>query len=425
MSSHKFFVAGCAALALASVVGMAAGGVYAAEGAEKEAGFEDSVFYTCVTKAAGAEAGTVLTNAQLSAIETVNCGATSEADGTIGSLVGLEKLTGIKNLVLANRGIAGEIDFGSNLELTSLDVSGNELDAIDLSKNAKLESLIAKESGLIDLDVSKNSLLKNLVLKDVSMVETGLKGTENASGEIVYDYSNIKFLQNSQGSSVKHIIEKADCSTVDEEHYKLTFASRSCLDFIGPILYITVDDGAGSAQQDEYTYATRIANSYAMTFTYKLLDDTIDEDEVIGAAYTIYYNDVTRAEKSHIFTLPDGFDPLKDEAFQEDDAKAAIKKLKDADYKFLGWTDEEGGKEVKYKAGSKFEVTYDEETSYTPVFYPVWEKSSTKASGNNVRKSNANVKNPNTVDGVAASVVAVALAMSGAVLSAIKYVRRR
>lgn len=424
MSSHRFFVAGCAVLALAGGVGVASGGVYAAEGAEKEAGFEDSVFYTCVTKAAGVEAGTVLTNMQLSAIETVNCGATSETDGTIKSLVGLEKLTGIKNLVLANRGIAGEIDFGSNLELTSLDVSGNELDAIDLSKNAKLESLIAKESGLIDLDVTKNPLLKNLVLKDVSMVETGLKGTENASGEIVYDYSNIKFLQNGQGSSVKHIIEKTDCSTVDEEHYKLTFASRSCLDFVGPILYITVDDGAGSAQQDEYIYATRIANSFAMTFTYKLLDDTIDEDEVIGAAYTIYYNDVTRAEKSHTFTLPDGFDPLKDEGYEEE-AKKEIKKLKDAGYKFLGWTDEEGGTEVKYKAGSKFEITYDEETSYNPVFYPVWEKSSVKTNSSNARKSNANVKNPNTVDGVAASVVAAALAIGGVVLSAIKYGRRR
>ena len=144
----------------------------------------------------------------------------------------------------------------------------------------------------------------------------------------------------------------------------------------------------------------------------------------LGAAYTIYYNDVTRAEKSHTFTLPDGFDPLKDEGYEEE-AKKEIKKLKDAGYKFLGWTDEEGGKEVKYKAGSKFEITYDEETSYVPVFYPVWEKSSIKTNSGNVRKSNANVKNPNTVDGVAASVVAVAFAMGGVALGAIKYGRRR
>ena len=60
-----------------------------------------------------------------------------------------------------------------------------------------------------------------------------------------------------------------------------------------------------------------------------------------------------------------------------------------------------------------------------PVFYPVWERSSVKTNSGDARKSNANVKNPNTVDGVAASVVAAALAIGGVVLSAIKYGRRR
>ena len=417
MSSHKFFTVGCAALALVGGAGMASGSVYAAEGAEKTAGFEDSTFYTCVTKAAGVEASTVLTDAQLSAIETVNCGATSGENSKIKSLTGLEKLTGIKNLVLTDRGIEGKIDFGKNPELKSLDISGNWFSAIDLSKNAKLESLIAKESGLSDLDVSKNPQLKNLVIKGIPSIEAGLKGSVSASGKIVYDYSNIKFLRNDQGSSVKHIMDVPDCATNDEENHKLIFSSQSCLDSKNGItLDIAIDDGAGSASKDEYKYFVWIANEFSVTFVYYKPNRKADD---FGAAYTIYHNDVTRSAKKYSFTLPDGFAPLSDEDYKDfKNSYAIIKGIKDAGYKFLGWTDVEDGKVVKYKAGSKFETAYEEGVSYAYELYPVWDNS-------NVKKSSADVKNPNTADGIAVSAVAAVMAAGGVALAAIKNSRRR
>ena len=123
-----------------------------------EAGFKDENFYACVLEAAGKDERIVLTDEELSSINTLDCTAKGITDVT-----GLEKLTGLTKLVLDENNYSGEIDFSNNKNLVELSLNKNKITKINLSGNLSLETLIVSaNSTLTELDVSNNTNLKYL-----------------------------------------------------------------------------------------------------------------------------------------------------------------------------------------------------------------------------------------------------------------------
>ncbi len=137
--------------------------------------FTDANFYNCVANEFAWEfpdeeiPDTGLTNRQLSQITDLNCGILSgdsvmfgifDKRAYIANTKGLEKMTGLLRLGLAN--VGDSIDLSHNTKLTSLLVASQKLASLDVSKNTKLMQLAVISQKLTSLDVSKNVELEML-----------------------------------------------------------------------------------------------------------------------------------------------------------------------------------------------------------------------------------------------------------------------
>ena len=160
--------------------------------------FNDENFYNCVVEnftsqypdEAIAESG--LTNEQLGKMSSLDCQYKNIADTT-----GLELMTSLTTLYLRYNSRLTSIDVSKNVNLTTLDLFGNQLTSIDLSKNVNLTTLYLRENQLTSIDISKNPDLKLTVLvffvDPTVVVETGV--LPESDGDLsTYDFSKFQNL---------------------------------------------------------------------------------------------------------------------------------------------------------------------------------------------------------------------------------------
>ncbi len=188
--------------------------------------FEDPNFYACVVKQFNASfpgeitmaqdvSETNLSDSQLAKIDELRChySLDGNTDGNyytaperVTSYNGIEKLTGIKNIDLADQRVGGRLDLSSNTALLyaslhnnnftsivlpasgvmkELNIAGNELSAIDLSKQTALYRLELSYNKIANLDLSNNPNLTFIGAQDNLLTSLDLSHNKKLAGLVV------------------------------------------------------------------------------------------------------------------------------------------------------------------------------------------------------------------------------------------------
>lgn len=161
--------------------------------------FTDEKFYACVVKQynasypgeitiASTPSDTVLSNTQLAKMELLDCSNTTatniwsqfgestsyyEVGDTITSLSGLEKLTGLKSLILGQQNLTS-IDLSHNTNLVEILLGQNKFTSIDLSHNSLLEHITITGNELTTFDGAGLNNLKSLNLQNNKLTSIDL-----------------------------------------------------------------------------------------------------------------------------------------------------------------------------------------------------------------------------------------------------------
>lgn len=172
--------------------------------------FTDEKFYACVVKqynalhpgeitVAATPSDTVLSDAQLAKLELLNCSNTTatniwsrygevpsyyEVGESISSLSGLEKLTGLKSLILGQQGLAA-IDLSNNTKLVEILLGSNKFTSIDLSHNPLLEHIAITDNELTTFDGTGLDDLKSLNLQSNKLTSINLTSNKKLTTLLV------------------------------------------------------------------------------------------------------------------------------------------------------------------------------------------------------------------------------------------------
>ena len=164
--------------------------------------FEDQTLYKCVLDQYGKEANqyvdsnTVLTEEMLQKITTLYCGTTEQK---ITSTKGIEKLTNLTSLDLSYNNLSNidisdnnkltrviltdnqlsSIDTSYNLELTELNLSNNKIENLNLKDNLELKYLELTNNNIKHLNLSKNTKLERLYLTNNKLKTLDLTNNRN------------------------------------------------------------------------------------------------------------------------------------------------------------------------------------------------------------------------------------------------------
>lgn len=172
--------------------------------------FTDEKFYACVVKQynashpgeitiAATPSDTVLSDSQLAKLELLNCSNTTatniwsrygevpsyyETGESISSLNGLEKLTGLKSLILGQQGLT-TIDLSNNTKLVEILLSSNKFASIDLSHNPLLEHIGITDNELTAFDGTGLDGLKSLNLQGNKLTSINLTNNKKLTTLLV------------------------------------------------------------------------------------------------------------------------------------------------------------------------------------------------------------------------------------------------
>lgn len=145
------FLLSAAALGCAMLISIPTRAESKTEGINIDDTFTDSSFKTYVKTNFDTDKNDSLSQEEIAKAETIDF----EWDDQVKNLTGLSVFTNLKRLSCAGTGITS-IDLSKNPELTELDCTYTELDALNVRNNTKLQKLECYETYIGSLDVSKN-----------------------------------------------------------------------------------------------------------------------------------------------------------------------------------------------------------------------------------------------------------------------------
>lgn len=145
--------------------------------------FMDQNFYECVVRQYDASFPgeitiatnvyeTVLTDAQLAKMQTLNCDfGPSEyaASAKIANSAGIDKLSNLQTLYLSDNSLTS-INLSQNKKLVTLRLDNNSLASLDLSNNVNLETLLVANNPIQEIDISNNTSLSRFYISDSHVI---------------------------------------------------------------------------------------------------------------------------------------------------------------------------------------------------------------------------------------------------------------